>query len=78
MKHMAIIVTVILALLGGAVGVGQVQQKAISNEKQVDEVKHKVEKQDEQIDDLEDFSIKQTILMDRHIQILEKLEERVK
>lgn len=76
MKYIGIIVTVTLALIAGAIGYGQLQMKA-------ETTKEVVEKHEEDIEELEEFSIRQTMMIERvqendvrQTKMLDKLEKR--
>ena len=76
LKHIGVVVTVGLAILVGAVGYGRLQMKAEKTEVVV-------EKHEEEIEELEEFSYKQTIAIERvqendmrQSAILDKLEKR--
>ena len=88
MKNLGIIITVVLALIGGAVGYCEIRKATSETEKKVEEVKENVEKEtdkreakdekhDESIDELEEFSIRQTILMQQVVDSIERLNEKI-
>jgi len=70
MKNLGVYVTIVMIAVSGILAYSQTKYKADTTEKIVE--KHEVE-----IEDLEDFSIRQTMLMDRHIQVIEKLEKKL-
>lgn len=77
MKLIGPIIALSLALIGGFIGYGQLQANQENTEEKVEEVKKEVKEHDEQINTLENFSIKQTVLIERAIKSLEKLEEKL-
>ncbi len=85
MKYLGIIVTLALALGGGLIGYGQLQAKQEGNTEKVAEVKKELNKvegdikeQAVDIDELENFSIKQTLIIERITDNLADLEEKLK
>lgn len=78
MKHLGIIVTICITLGGGLVAYGQLNNQVSTNKEIVGEVKQEVKQHNGQIQELEKFSVKQTVLMERQAKILEKLEEKLK
>jgi len=74
--ELGVALTILFAVVGGAVAWGTTQNK-------VENVDKKVEKHDGKIDKLEEYSIRQSVLMEkmndsleRQIQLYEKIQER--
>jgi len=69
MKYIGIVITLVLTLLGFAVGYGMLQQKA-------ETTAIIVEKHDEAIVEIKEIDIRQSMIMERNTQLLDKLEKR--
>lgn len=77
------VITLILALSTGIFGYGQLIEKSEETAKKVEEIKAEMKEHNGEINELENFSIKQTILldsvqkqMDMNLKILERLLEK--
>ena len=80
MKDIGIIVTVALALIGGAISYGKVQSQVESTKEEtaetreeIKEVEADVEEHDDKIHELEKFSVKQTTLMNTQALTIERI-----
>ena len=70
MKYIGIIITVSLALIAGFIGYGRLQMKAEKTEQIV-------EKHDVKINEAENINIQQSVIMERNLRLIEKLEKKL-
>ncbi len=84
MKNIGVIVTIILAVLSGAMGYGQLQANQKSTREKVEEVKVDVEDVEEEVDDneerldtLEQYSVRQSVLIESSLKIIDRLEKKM-
>ena len=82
MKYVSIIVSIVVLLGGITLGYGKLQQKTENVIEDVKDVEVEVAKNEENIEELDKFSIQQTILMrealkivERNTKLIEKLEK---
>lgn len=85
MKHIGVIVTVILSLVGFTLGYGKLQANQENTKEKVEEVKgevkeveEEVENHDDKIHELQYYSNAQSELNVRQLQIIDDLEKRLR
>ena len=72
MKYVSIIVSIVVLLGGITLGYGKLQQKTENVIEDVKDVEVEVAKNEENIEELDKFSIQQTILMKEALKIIER------
>lgn len=76
-KTLATIIGLILTLLTAGVGYGKLQDKAENTKGQVEKIEKEVKEQDKRINDEENINIRQSVIQERTIDMLDKLEQRM-
>lgn len=73
MKNLGIIVTIVLAIIGGAIAYGTLQNKA----NRVDKVEIEVKEVERRLDENEKIDIRQSVIQERTVRILDKIEQKL-
>lgn len=77
MKHIGVIVTVTLTVMGAMMGYGKLQAREETTREKVDKVEVVVDEHDNSIQELQRFDVKQSILIESSLKIIDKLERKL-
>ena len=77
-KKAAILFGILVPITGVAVGYGALQQKAKDTDKKVEKIEVKVEINEKDIDIEENINIKQSIILERTVKIVDNIERRMR
>ena len=75
MKYIGVIVAVVLALLGLAIGYGALQQKTENVTEEVVQIKTEVDKNEDRVVELEKFSVRQMMFTEQQAVFNERVTE---
>ncbi len=77
MKHLPIIITILITLTTAAVGYGKLVNSEKETKEKVVEIKTEVKENVEKIHEAEKVNVEQSIIQERVIKLLDKLENKI-
>jgi len=76
MKYLGVMVTVALAVIGGAIAFGTLKATAENTRERIEKAEQEIEIQEDRIVDNEKFDIQQSILLETSLKWIDRIEQR--